>query len=420
MTFMDPHYLSSLGARREFNLLVACSNPRSSSESFALRSLLSEDLDWTLLIEQALRHGVSPMVAKTLIEVSPRQLPEDLAEGLREHASDNALRNRSLLAALDETMQALRHRGILALAFKGQTLAARMLENYTLRRAGDLDLLVRKQDLSGVWAVLEDLEYREATEREIGRPMSAPEHRAYLEYQCEYNFTRERDHIMIEPHWAIAPRSLRIRLPYAAFWRDAERLSIDGRGIDTLSTAHLLLVVCVHASKHEWSRLQWIADVAGLVARNPELEVAEVLAIAREHGVERMVLVGLGLAHEIYGCILPKPVLRRFRADSELSHLILDLTRAVFEIGRKENSIWQVTSLRKRMRERWTDRLGYIISTLTTPIERHYRMVRIPAPLRSLYVPIKLGHDYLALPASRLISRLRPARPPSRTDNRRR
>ena len=43
----------------------------------------------------------------------------------------------------------------------------------------------------------------------------------------------------------------------------------DGR---TLSPEDLLLALCVHGSVHMWSSLRWVADVARLLERSPQLD----------------------------------------------------------------------------------------------------------------------------------------------------
>jgi hypothetical protein len=44
------------------------------------------------------------------------------------------------------------------------------------------------------------------------------------------------------------------------------------------------------------------------------------------------------------------------------------------------------------------DRLRYVLRTVATPRTIHFKMVRLPPALFFLYVPLKLGHDYVAQP----------------------
>lgn len=388
--------------RAELDLLLACTDPSPERRAARLGKRPRGDIDWASLIGLAIAHGVSPLVAHRLLDGASVDLPGELAAGLREHLEDNVQRNRVLVDALFEALSAMRSRGVAALPFKGQTLGALAYDDFALRRAGDLDVLVRRSDVSTACASLEELGYREATVNEIGRAMTKGEHAGYLSFQCEYLLVRRADQVAIEPHWALAPTTLAIDLPYESFFRNAAPVDLLGRRVETFSLPDLLLAVCVHASKHGWTRLQWVLDVAGLIERHPRLDAGAVLETARVHGVERMVLVGLGLAQRLYGTTLATPALQRVNRDRGTAALVKTLTERLLAGPVEEPSIWQLSTLRMRMRERWSDKAAYVLRTATTPVERHYRLVALPDPLRFLYVPLKVVHDYVAWPLWRL------------------
>ena len=59
-----------------------------------------------------------------------------------------------------------------------------------------------------------------------------------------------------------------------------------------------LLILCVHANKHQWSRLGWICDIAEMLRSHPDLNWPVVMEQARMLRSERMLLLGLLLARE--------------------------------------------------------------------------------------------------------------------------
>jgi hypothetical protein len=69
--------------------------------------------------------------------------------------------------------------------------------------------------------------------------------------------------------------------------------------------------------------------------------------------------------------------------------------------------LFELSAFRLLVLDRPTDRLGYVIRTLTTPRLVHTKLVRLPVGLAAGYVPVKLVHDYLVLPAWKLAQRLR-------------
>ncbi len=386
--------------RPESELLLACvsADPAAGAR---IERILGGDLDWTSLVRAALDHGVSPLVADRLLRTRAGLIPDDLRRALAEHLADNRDRIGVLVAALFELLDTLGDHGVTAVPFKGPALAAAALGDPSLRRAGDLDLLVRREDVETTWSVLEALGYREVTEFEIGRRMNAAERRGHFRYQCECAFVRERDRAMIEPHWAITPAMLAVDLDYAQLWRRIGAIEMAGRRVPALALEDLLLVLCIHGSKHEWTRLQWIADVAVLIGRCPQLDLPLVLAQARARGTLRMTLLGLGLARHVLGTPMPDVVNRALAQDRCAARLVSHFAVRLFAGRLEAPSPAQFSRWRSAMRERCTDRARYAVRTVLTPTARHYRLCALPASLAWLYVPIKLAHDYLALPAWR-------------------
>ena len=57
------------------------------------------------------------------------------------------------------------------------------------------------------------------------------------------------------------------------------------------------------------------------------------------------------------------------------------------------------------IRERWSDKLRFVFRTAATPRTAHYEFIDLPDALNWLYVPIKLGLDYIATPVRNLVKR---------------
>ena len=73
----------------------------------------------------------------------------------------------------------------------------------------------------------------------------------------------------------------------------------------------LLILLCVHGSKHAWEQLKWTCDVAELVRRRPTLDWSRILFQADEWGCRRIVLLGLGMANSFSTLSCPVPFFMR-------------------------------------------------------------------------------------------------------------
>jgi hypothetical protein len=202
----------------------------------------------------------------------------------------------------------------------------------------------------------------------------------------------------VEPHWSFTPKALAVDLDLQGLWNRATRLDVAGRTVAALSAEDELLVACLHGSKEKWWRLLWVADVAGLVYRQPGLDWAGMIRRAEASGIRRMFLLGLALAKDLFAIALPPAVAAAIARDPACGELVEQSRRHLFASGGDVGSVHQVTRYHLRARERGSDRLRYVWRTIVTPQFMHYRMVRLPPALVLGYVPVKLVHDYVLLP----------------------
>jgi glycosyltransferase involved in cell wall biosynthesis len=399
--------LGSAASRLEIELLLCCARVELDSALPRIAQLVEQELDWTFLVRTALSHGVTPLLARALDRVPSDRLPGEIRDALRIHFEDNRERNEVLTRELLALLDTLAGHRVLAIPFKGPSLGVVAYGDPSLRRAGDLDLVVRENDIQVVCEVLAAAGYRELTERESGRPLSPAEHAAYRRYQCEYAFVRDSDGLVVEPHWSIAPNTWALPLDYEGFWSRARPLSIGGREVPSLALEDLPLVLCVHGAKHQWTELRWICDIAALIARHPEIDWCVGLARARAQRSERMLLLGLGLAGRVLGTELPPPVRTRLEADHAAGALVEEVSARLFQADYKATAPSRLNRFHLRLREHLRDRIRYTLKTILTPtVEQHIRLLPLPPRLTFLHVPLKLAHDYVALPLWLLVRRL--------------
>jgi hypothetical protein len=104
-------------------------------------------------------------------------------------------------------------------------------------------------------------------------------------------------------------------------------------------------------------------------AHGDVLDWDAVLERAAAIGTRRMLLLGVLLAHELLGALVPAAVLARARADRAVAHLALEVPLILeAEPGQDADADGLATDLfRLQLRERWRDRLRFVWYRLTTP-----------------------------------------------------
>lgn len=391
--------------RASSDLLIACARHCLGLDApAALAERLVADCDWTATVQLALRHHVSPLLARAAATLPADALPDGLALALALHDTDNRSRSDDLLRALRELLDGLAARGVCALPFKGPVLGGLAYGDPSLRRAGDLDILVQRADLDTTCRYLRALGFAEATELELGRPVTASEDRAYRRFQCEYQFIHQGRGLVVEPHWAFARPALAIDLDHDGFWNRLRLVVVGDRPVWTLSAEDTFLAVGIHAAKHGWARLQWLCDTAALLIRDGDLDVEVALARGRAAGVERILLIGIRLAEVVLGLTPPPAARRRLEADPTARAYAADTAARLFlpetTLGTPGHR------LPLRLRERWRDRARSLLRSLVTPQLHHLPLLPRPDLTFPLLLPAELLHRHGLLPLRRAVRSL--------------
>jgi hypothetical protein len=376
----------------ETELLLCCARVRMDALRTArIRALCEQPLDWVGLVEVARRHGLDPLLHWHLSSLCPDQLPEEVASRLRERFTTNSVRNRFLAVELRRVLALFADAGIPAITYKGPTLALAAYGNLALRRFADLDLLLKKQDVLRAKALLVEKSYRPRFD------FTTSEESAFLESQYELILDRDRGRISVELHWEVMPKEFAFRLDQERLWQSAERVSLEGATVLTPAPEDLLLILCAHGTKHLWERLGWVVDVAELVGARRGLRWAAVLEGACRARSERMLLLGLSLAHDLLGAALPEDIRGRVRRDASVRALAArvwrwQLGREAIHPGLVESQVFYL-----KARERLADRLRYVVRRFAVPTIEDWRWRRLPGWLFALYYvlrPIRLARKH--------------------------
>jgi hypothetical protein len=353
------------------------------------------DIDWTAVVRMALHHGVAGLLCRSIGALPRGIVPEEVAAAATVYLDRVNTEGSALLGQLMAVLDVLAADNIATLSFKGPALGALAHVSATIRPSRDIDVLVHKRDMDRAIAALVRLGYR--------RSASLPPKAMTASYECygqDIVFADGR--VPVEPHCAFTPSTLAVDLDLEGIWRRATPLALDGRTVSTLSLEDTVLIACLHGSKERWWRLLWVADVAALIHRHPGLDWAALLQRAREAGALRMLLLGVGLAHELLYCALPEHVAATIDGDDVLSRWVKQIARKVCASQTGAGRLDRLSLYYWQMRERPRDRLRYVWRTLITPRDDHYKMIRLPDALFGGYVIVKLVHDYLLLPPWRV------------------
>lgn len=391
---MEP---SPIVATPELELLLCCA--RASLEPGhvqRLRALLAEPLDWERLHELARQHGLLPLLYWHLNAAAADVVPPERLEPLRAAFVANAAQVLALSGELLEILRLFEEQEIAAVAYKGPLLAQQLYGNVALRPAGDLDLVLRRAD------------FRRARELLLARGYRP---RIELEPAGEELLMRARYHeifdrlahapLTVELHWAFTNGDFAVQLNFEALTERLERTALLGQSLASFAREDLLLLLCIHGSKHRWKRLEWISGVAEVLRAPGEIDWPRVQRLARECRSRRMLLLGAFLAHTLLEAPLPAELVRRMEADRWVGRLTEQVRQRLAQDAGEPVSTGLLPHgvlFHLQLTDRLQDRLRFLGYFLSTPDPERWVVRPVGGralPLHMLFRPFQLGRTFI-------------------------
>jgi hypothetical protein len=143
-------------------------------------------------------------------------------------------------------------------------------------------------------------------------------------------------------------------------------MSIDGQRVRGMAPEELLIVLCVHGSKHAWERLKWVADVAELL-RAHRLDWQRVFSTATKWKCRRMLLLGLALADRLMKIPLPPDILSAISADHDVPVLARCMPKSVLADQDCAIDEQDAVALYFSLKDNWWERWRYWLVHLHIP-----------------------------------------------------
>jgi Uncharacterised nucleotidyltransferase len=346
----------------EIELILCCARTRIDTEiAERIKTLVQQDIDWEYLIQTAVGHGVMSLLYRSLNATCPEALPKSILAQLQQYFHVNAVRNLFMTRELLTLLDLFETHDIPAIPLKGPVLAASAYGNLALRQFGDLDILVKKQDFLKVIDLLSSQEYQTNSQRQW--TLNNVLYRLYLQYSThEYSLTRNDGRVVVDIHHRVVEMNF-LPLDFAYLCKGLEPISLGDKTVLNLHPENLLLILCVHGSKHRWERLQWVCDVAEFVCAHQQINWENLIKQAKTLGCERMLLMGLVMANNLLGITLPESVHQKVQADPESKSLAIQASGGLWLESNDSDggSILEEFSFNFRMLERPKDKLFYCV-----------------------------------------------------------
>jgi Uncharacterised nucleotidyltransferase len=329
----------------EIALLVACARTEvDTSAAERIRNLVGQPLNWQWLASTAEDQGVFPLLYHTLKRNAPEVIPAANLTAWQRNFYSNAARNLYLARTLTQLLDTLERNRIRALPYKGPLLATAVYGNLSLRKAGDLDLLVHRRD------------FRKAKELLLSRG-----YQIHVADTWKDHLVHQTDDINIDLHQEIEPRWYNYRVAFDDLWDRRSTINLDGKNLATFSLEDLLIVLCLDivrdTAEATYLRLFKFCDVARVVNSYNAGNWQLLLEKARQIGARGALLVALRAADDLIGISMPTDIRNMAFSSAAVDMIARHAVAMVRDGPPAQKRFPNQTRIILKARERPTDKL---------------------------------------------------------------
>jgi hypothetical protein len=381
-----------------FELLCACSTSKPTYEQITKISTRHyADFDAEEFLRQAEHHGVVALAARNLIEHASA-LPPAIRQSLAARYAANLRRNLWFAAELLHVIKHFAENNLRAIPYKGPVLAQSAYGDLALRGFSDLDLLISPADFARAKQSLAEIGYQPS------RPLTPVVERLWLRTGYERSFDGAAGKNLLELQWRLLPYFYAVdpgpaQLEFDDLWSRSHRIAIgasqipnnasiaisaDPSNLPCLAPEDSLLALSLHAAKHLWTRLIWVADVAESL-RAPNLDLEQVIKRARAAGIARILGTSFWLANNLLSAPVPTAAQKLIDADPAIPHLGHACSDRLARGATYDFDSAEYFRQTAQLRESRSDRWRYLWRLIWTPGPGDVEAVTLPGFMFPLY-----------------------------------
>ncbi len=277
---------------------------------------------WDTLQDACLHQGVKPLVySKLKTEFEQTAIPAAIRNNLHDAYLNTAVKNTLILHHAASILRDLKSKNIDAIGLKGIYLVENIYDNIAARPFGDIDFMVKKEDLQKTIGILKELGYAMTTYFEVADDNMDIKHVPPM-----FN----ADGLPVEIHWTILGENEPFSIAAKGLWERAIPANIAGVEVLSLSPEDLILHLCMHLSyqHHLKLGLRGLYDIAKVLEHNKgHVDWTKLVEISKTWGSERVTWLSLMLTEDLLGAQIP-PMILEYLQPKEAAPWVLAKAKA--------------------------------------------------------------------------------------------
>ena len=325
--------------------VLACLNVRTPTDS--LRTLLGPTLNWEQIANGSAQLGIAPFVYSQL---QHRQLQDSIPPSswkfLEETFVKSHAQNVWKFVRVREVLQKCHERDIPVIVLKGAALAQLVYPRVGCRPMGDIDILLKRSDLTKVETLLNQMHF-EPFSYQHTRKWYEDHHHHLIPYRSPDKS------LVIELHHHIIPLDDPVQFSIQGLWDRAVPFEFENIPCFTLAPEDLLIHLCHHVAAPNYflGQLRSLCDIAETITYyEGHIDWEQLYERIVAFEVQCHAYYALWLANDCVGAAIPQDVLNRLKDSSNVTFLsdraFKYLIRRAVVISNPGQHLWYLWILR--------------------------------------------------------------------------
>lgn len=202
-----------------------------------------------------------------------------------------------MTAELLKMVNLLEENSIEYISFKGPTLSQMAYDDITLRQYVDLDILIKEDDFDEVINILMKLNYKNKYDYSKAKEK-------IKELISDHMFYNLSTGTVIEIHNKLFSSNFPLNIKDSDFINNKISMKINNKNVFSFSKEYLLVYLCLHGSKHLFSRISWILDIHKFI-ENHDIDWIGVNDLIEKYNIKTFVNTSLFLSLRLFNTKLP-------------------------------------------------------------------------------------------------------------------
>lgn len=289
-----PSLLTSLPP--EIQLLICCARVQPVEPFHShINILIANRIEWENLFALAAQHGLVAFLHKHLKEIERESVPATFLTQLNQHHKVLRIHQLFLTTCTLKISQLLNDANVLHFHYKGIVLDHLLYGGQMLRPAGDMDILVKQEDVMMIRDLLMAEGYRSMNiEHERQETIALKQYKDYV-------FVHPHHGHIIEVHWLLMPKEFGNNFDFAYFEKNQQTIYVNQQPLATFGREDLFLPLACHGTRHQFDSLKWLVDLNQFISYYPETDWSATELRAKRENIETMYLLSVDLCRQLLG-----------------------------------------------------------------------------------------------------------------------